>query len=292
MPLRDAMPPIPSAPPRARAWLSGCVAALCLIVVGCAARRAAPQAEAPAAAHEVADARREIEQALAERRTGVTALRGRGTLWVSSPTWDGAARVQAIVLARRPEDLRVRGYTPLSTAFDCLAAPDRFVLHLPEPGEAWTGPAEELGPATGLPLVPADLVDALFGAPFEIGDSLVVRRVESDVLEASWRLPDGSEVEARFARHPTRPQGFRLLRDGRVRVELEYGDYLLEEEGWWPRRYDLSWPEDESYFRLQLVAVELNPAFEPKSFELEPPAGTQWIRVRSADAGPPAGGKP
>lgn len=270
---------------------AGLAAGLAL-AAGCAAPRTGVEvAPAPAPAggdvHEMHRAAADVRAALQHRQANVVRLRGRGTLTVQSPDWEGASRVQAVVVARRPEDLRVRGYTPISTAFDCLTGPGQFVLHLPTEGEVWTGPAEELRAVTGLPLVPADLVDALFGIPFEVADSLRVLRADRDRVTAAWRLPDGSEVEAEFRRHPTLPERFVIRRDGKVRAELEYGDYLREPDGWWPRKYFLSWPEEGASFHLTLVAVELNPDLETGSFEFVAPEEAQWFRVRSS--GQPSG---
>ncbi len=283
---RDALPiPWNKGRPGPR-WPELRAGALALALAACApaAREPGPAAVPPGRPGE-ARALAEVRAALVARREGVQRLRGRGTLTVSSPDWEGATHLQAVVVARRPDDLRIRGYTPLSTAFDCLTDARRFVLHLPPVSEVWTGPADDLGPATGLPLVASDLVSALFALPFESEDAMQLVRADGKGIVATWRLADGSQVEGYFGRRPALPRRYVVRRDGRVRAELEYGDYLREPEGWWPRRFFLSWPEEGAYFRLTLVAVELNPELAPESFEFEPPAGVQWIRIGESGEG-------
>lgn len=223
----------------------------------------------------------EVRHSLESRRQGITSLRGRGYLWISSPQWEGAGQVNTIILARRPDDLRMRGLLPFSTVFDVVSSAERFHLHFPGEGEVWTGPPEELAPLTGLPIVPQDVIAGLFAAPLIEADELVLSEYDHGRVWVKWNLADGAEVRAEFARDPVLPREFRVVEEERLRVWLEYGDYLLEPGGWWPRDVTLHWPELETRMRIRFVEIELNPQFQPGSFEFRAPEGVQWFEVES-----------
>ena len=228
---------------------------------------------------------RKIGESLERRRSGVQALRGRGTLFISSPDWNGASRVNTIILARRPSQLRMRGLTPFSTAFDVLSGPERFYLHLPSESEVWTGPAAQLGSLTGLPIVPEDVVAALFAEPFGELRELRILRYDHSRVEVEWRLESGERAVGVFERSRMLPSELSIIRKGEKSLILKYTDYLLEPDGWWPRGIRLHWPQEHARLHVDLHEIELNPNFKEGSFEFSPPQDVQWYEYDGDEVG-------
>jgi hypothetical protein len=240
---------------------------------------------APKAELEEARLLDEVRRSLETRRGGITSLRGRGYLWITSPQWEGAGRVNTIILARRPDELRMRGLLPFSTVFDVVSGPQRFYLHFPGPAEVWTGPPEELAHLTGLPIVPRDVIAAVFAAPFVEPTGVELSSYDHTTVWVEWPFQDGVRIKGRFARDPVLPREFAVLEGGELKLRLEYGDYLLEPDGWWPRDITLRWPELETRMRISFVEIELNPKFKPGSFEFAAPDGVEWFEAQATEAG-------
>jgi hypothetical protein len=241
-------------------------------------------AEAPEGSRE-AEMLSQVRKSLESRRQGITSLRGRGYLWISSPDWGGAGQVNTIILARRPDELRMRGLLPFSTVFDVVSGPNRFYLHFPGEHEVWTGPPEELAPLTGLPILPADVIAAVFAAPFVDAEGLQLSSFDHNSIWVEWDLADGARGRGQFARSPVLPQEFLVIKNDELRVRLEYEDYLLEADGWWPRDITLRWPELETRMRIRFVEIELNPRFKPGSFEFTAPEDAEWFEAHTPESG-------
>ena len=223
----------------------------------------------------------EVRHSLETRRGGISSLRGRGYLWISSPDWQGAGQVNTIILARQPDELRMRGLLPFSTVFDVVSSADRFHIHFPGQGEVWTGPPEELAPLTGLPILPRDVIAGIFAAPLIETEGLVLSDYDQNRVWVEWSLADGARVRGEFSRGPVLPREFAVMEADKLRLSLQYDDYLLEPDGWWPRDVTLRWPELETRMRIRFVEIELNPVMKPGSFVFDAPEGVEWFEVDS-----------
>lgn len=278
--------------PRARAYPPGALAFLASLLLvatfGCAHSRQGDEVAVSSGAggektQVEAEILAEVRESLETRRVGISSLRGRGFLWISSPEWQGAGQVNTIILARRPDELRMRGLLPFSTVFDVVSSADRFHLHFPGEGEVWSGPPEELAPLTGLPILPRDVIAGMFAAPLIEAKDLVLSDYDHTRIWVEWTLNDGSRVRGEFTRDPVLPREFAIMEADQLRLRLQYDDYLLEPDGWWPRDVTLRWPELETRMRIRFVEIELNPVFKPGSFVFEAPEGVQWLEVDSGE---------
>jgi hypothetical protein len=272
--------------------LPGALAYLALVLVataaGCASSRpGATPSEGVGSGAETdpkgKELQEEVRQSLESRVQGITSLRGRGYLWISSPDWQGAGQVNTIILSRRPDELRMRGLLPFSTVFDVVSSADRFFLYFPGEGEVWAGPPEELAPLTGLPILPRDVITGIFAAPIVEAEGLTVTGSDPGRVWVEWILSGDTRVRGEFSRSPVLPREFSVLEGDRLRVRLQYDDYLLEPGGWWPRDITLRWPELETRMRIRFVEIELNPEFKPGSFVFDPPEGVEWFEVESEE---------
>ena len=107
-----------------------------------------------------------VDKARAARREQVKSLRADVVIGLASESWSGAGTCQGRVAARRPDSLRLLGYAAVATVFDATTDGDKFWLYLPMLERAITGKAEQESLLAALPIMPTEIVGALFGEPY------------------------------------------------------------------------------------------------------------------------------
>jgi hypothetical protein len=235
---------------RAGPWL---VAAL-LATSGCAGLRwREPGVPVPVA--EAARALERVQQAAEQRQS----LRARGRLELDATARD-LGRVDQIVLAERPDHLRLESHSPLGQALSFLVTDGiRYAFFDGERLESGVVDAGTLSERMGLALEPREAVEVLLAAPPAASASQAFRRGDELWIHADgWRLAlaaDG-ELAALEALDPR----------GRLRWRARYTGWRDVPGGRYPQQLSLSFPGTRVEARLHLSRVELNAALGPDRF--------------------------
>jgi hypothetical protein len=208
----------------------------------------------------------QASEALATLREGALArhsLRAKGRLEVDAPA-GGTGRVDEVVLAQRPDLLRLETLSPLGQALSFLVTDGaRYAYFDGERLESGELDARTLHERMGLALDPREAVDVLLAAPSSAGEpaqSAFRRGEELWVVQDGFRLgfaPDG-ELAALEA----------LDERGKLRWRARYAGWCDVPGGRYPLAVSLEFPGTRVEARLELSRVELNAALGPERFRL------------------------
>lgn len=198
----------------------------------------------------------------AEQRTS---LRAKGRLEVDGPA--GERRVDEIVLAQRPDQLRLESLSPLGQALSLLVTDgQRYGFFDGTRLESGELDASTLHERIGLALEPREAVELLLAAPaaasaspraaFRDGSELWV------VLDG-WRvgIDPGGELAALEALDPR----------GKLRWRARYLGWRDVPGGRYPESLSIQFPRAHVEARLRLSRVELNAALAPEHFRVPEP---------------------
>ncbi len=220
----------------------------------------------------------DLERSRAERARTVASLSADVVVSLAAPAWHGAGTCEGRLLARRPGALRLRGYAALSIVFDAATDGDRFGLYIPALGHIVVGESGQESLLTaGLPILPGEIVTALFGEPYGASDRPL--RVLSLAPETwvAWTLSDGHEVRARYRCSPVLIERAELW-SGESRVaKLEYRDYRKRKGIWWPTRIEFDWPGERGRLALEFSGVTFQVAHATEAFRITPPDGVPVV---------------
>jgi len=224
-----------------------------------------------------------VAQARSARREQVKSLRADVVIGLTSRTWSGTGTCQGRIAARRPDSLRLLGYAAVATVFDATTDGDRFWIYLPMLQRAVTGKAEEESLLVALPILPNEIVDALFGEPYGAPEA-GLRVLDVDGTKwVAWTLASGHEVRARYSGSMLL-QRAELWAGGTRTARLDYHDYRKRSGVWWPTRIDFDWPEEQGHLSLTFETVRFNEPIDDKAFRFDAPEGVQVVPVTSDEA--------
>jgi len=219
----------------------------------------------------------------AARREQVRSVRADVVIGLASRTWSGTGTCQGRIAARRPGSLRLLGYAAIATVFDATTDGDHFWIYLPMLQRAITGKAEEESLLAALPILPTEIVGALFGEPYGAPDAgLRVLDIEGTKWVA-WTLASGHEVRARYSSSMLLQRAELWAGETRT-ARLDYHDYRKRSGVWWPTRIDFDWPAERGHLSLTFDTVRFNEAIDDQAFRFEPPDGVMVVPVTSDDA--------
>ena len=224
-----------------------------------------------------------VAEARAARKEQVRSVRADVVIGLASRTWSGTGTCQGRIAARRPDSLRLLGYAAVATVFDATTDGERFWLYLPMLERAITGKAEEESLLAALPIMPTEIVAALFGEPYGAPEGGLRVLEEGGTRWIAWNLASGHEVRARYS-------GSMLLQraelwTGKTRTaRLDYHDYRKRSGVWWPTRIDFDWPEEQGHLSLTFETVRFNEPIDDKAFRFEAPEGVKVVPVTSEEA--------
>jgi len=224
-----------------------------------------------------------VQQARAERRTQVASVEADVVIGLASSAWAGAGTCQGRLAAVRPGSMRLLGYAAVATVFDATTDGDRFWLYQPMLERVITGAAAEESLLVALPILPGEIVCALFGEPYGAPESSLSAIDVEGAPWVAWKLADGHEVRARYSTGPTLLQRAELWAGARRVARLDYRDYRKRHGVWWPTRIDFDWPEEQGHLSLTFDQVRFGGAIEAKTFHFEPPPGVAVVAVSGAD---------
>jgi len=176
------------------------------------------------------------------------------------------------------------GYAAVATVFDVATDGARFQAVVPPSGTTWIGRAEDESVLVGLPILPGDVVAALFGEPYgaAVGPRRVLARGAHPWI--AWTLATGDEVRTRFDAARWLPQRAELWRNGKAEATLDYHDYRRQRGAWWPSRIQFTWPKQHGRLAMTFDRLQFNGALADSLFAPRPPAGLALVDL-SAEAG-------
>jgi len=262
--------------PRSAARALACAAFLFagFAVVPVARAGGAPRGDALVAA---------VQQARAQRRIEVASVEADVVLGLASSAWTGAGTCQGRLAAVRPGSLRLLGYAAVATVFDATTDGDRFWLYQPMFERVITGTAAEESLLVALPILPGEIVAALFGEPYGAPDSGMTAIEVEGTPWVAWTLADGHQVRARYSTGPALLQRAELWAGARRVARLDYRDYRKRHGVWWPTRIDFDWPEQQGRLSLTFEQVRFGGTIDPAKFRFEPPPGVAVVAASDAD---------
>ncbi len=222
-----------------------------------------------------------VDKARAARREQVKSLKADVVIGLESKTWSGAGTCQGRIAARRPDSLRLLGYAAVATVFDATTDGDRFWLYLPMLERAITGKAEEESLLAALPILPTEIVGALFGEPYGAPEHGLRVVDDKGTKWIAWDLSTGHEVRARYAPSSMLLQRAELWSGANRIARLDYHDYRKRSGVWWPTRIDFDWPAEQGHMSLTFDTVHFNEPIDDEAFKFQPPDGVMVVPVSS-----------
>jgi outer membrane lipoprotein-sorting protein len=225
-----------------------------------------------------------VKVARAARKEQIKSVRADVVIGLSSKSWSGAGTCQGRIAARRPDSLRLLGYAAVATVFDATTDGDHFWLYLPMLERAITGKAEEESLLAALPILPTEIVGALFGEPYGAPESGLRMLDVKGTPWVTWRLASGHEVRARYAPGSMLLQRAELWGGDTRLARLDYHDYRKRSGVWWPTRLDFDWPAEQGHLSLTFDTVRFNEKIDDSAFRFEAPDGVLVVPVSSGDA--------
>lgn len=256
---------------------------LTVVLGGCATVKV-PLAESPAP-------EAEGEALLAmwlERGEALQALQGLAKVKVKTP--QGSVTGTQVVIAARPDRLRVEALSPFGTPLLAMASDGRqLTVMLPGENLYYTGAAttENLTRFTGVPLAPTVLVDILFWQP-----PLVAFR-EISVFRTGaggWRivLKAGAERQELVFDAATRLEQVRYFSGDALQLAVDYAGF--DQAPALPRQIRLEQPPLALLASLDFSELTVNQPQPEGRFHLPPPAGSQVVSLdQTGSAAGPAG---
>jgi hypothetical protein len=226
-----------------------------------------------------------LARAEESRARALASVRSDVVIELSSPGWNATGTCQGKLAARRPAALRLVGYAAVATVFDASTDGTRFQVAVPPEGRAFVGRAEDESALVGLPVLPGDVVAALFGEPYGApsGERRVLQAGASPTV--AWTLADGHEVRTRYDGSRWLPQRAELWRAGTAVARLAYHDYRKVGGTWWPTRIDFDWPDVNAHLALTFDRPRFNGTLADSLFTPPRPAGLAVVEAEEAAGG-------
>jgi hypothetical protein len=214
------------------------------------------------------------------RSQNLLGLKGLAYVQVSAP--GKSFRVQEVILARRPADLRLESLSPLGNPQFYLATDGRE-LNLYNPGENryYRGRtnARYFSSLLPLPLDPEEIVTLLLGSfpilphsgssvHFEPQENLWILELNDSSREAVQTLgvePQSGQVS------------YTEYRLRGVTRRLSFGDFRVLSNLSFPYQIHFEAPESKTKLRVEYTDAEINPVWERGDFHLPVPRGAQII---------------
>jgi len=205
---------------------------------------------------------------VARRESGIHRLQARSRFTLDSPDLDGRVTMRGFTAFEAPDKLRVQGYGALGIdAFDLICAGRSFMLHVPSQDRTFF--EREGLDVNGVPFTvsPADIAVELFRpidwSAVEPTDIRVVLK-DADTAMFECTCDDVKRVIAVDARwHVLRRERYD---SGRLTCTTFLGGYTDIEGIPFPRRIELLYPAERTYFDMQLSRIRLNPDLNPELF--------------------------
>jgi len=210
--------------------------------------------------------------------------------------------IRGYVLARKPGALHMIGLMPIvrTTAFDMVSDGQDFKLWIPPKNRFVIGKNGVATPDTDQPMEnirPQDIYDALLIHHIDPSNEIAVlengyeilhdekgRRILQDDYELTviQKYDQGWKLERKiiFGRTDLKPhRQFIYSEDGKVVTDARYAVYKDFDGISFPSRIEITRPQEEYDFTLNMLKVEINQPLTDEQFTLAQPAGAEVIHL-------------
>jgi hypothetical protein len=210
--------------------------------------------------------------------------------------------IRGYVLARKPGALHMIGLMPIvrTTAFDMVSDGQDFKLWIPPKNRFVIGKNGVATPDTDQPMEnirPQDIYDALLIHHIDPASEIAVlengyeilhdekgRRILQDDYELTviQKYDQGWKLERKiiFGRTDLKPhRQFIYSEDGKVVTDARYAVYKDFDGISFPSRIEITRPQEEYDFTLNMLKVEINQPLTDEQFTLAQPAGAEVIHL-------------
>ena len=210
--------------------------------------------------------------------------------------------IRGYVLARKPGALHMIGLMPIvrTTAFDMVSDGQDFKLWVPSKNRFVIGKNGVATPDTDQPMEnirPQDIYDALLIHHIDPSNEIAVlengyeilhdekgRRILQDDYELTviQKYDQGWKLERKiiFGRTDLKPhRQFIYSEDGKVVTDARYAVYKDFDGISFPSRIEITRPQEEYDFTLNMLKVEINQPLTDEQFTLAQPAGAEVIHL-------------
>ncbi len=251
------------------------VLAAVVALTGCTARPAPPPAREPTGPlPEAAD----IRAAVAARRTALRGLRAWARLQYESP--EEAHRAKQLLVAERPDRLRLEVFSPFGTVFVLTAADGALAAYDRDSATVYRGTdsADNLRRYTDVALPVQGAVDLLLGTPPLDPAAVSTVSVDGNAIRLRADRRDGAEViwlspELDPLRYETQDA------DGRVRLRATFGGWTAIDGVRVPTQVGFEMPASQRRLAVTLRDIEVNPSLPATVFALVTPADSREVQL-------------
>ena len=249
------------------------VLATAVALAGCSTRPA-PAPPAAAAAPVEASA---IVAADAARREALRSLRAWARLAYQSP--DESRRAKQLLVAERPDRLRMEIFSPFGAVFVLAAADGSLAAYDRGASTVYRGnaSADNLRRYTQMDLPVAGAVDLLLGTPPIDAASPGVVSLDNGAIEL-WRAARGGGAHVVWYAPDLLPLRYEEQDgDGRVRLRAAYDGYTTVDGVAVATQLHIELPLSQQRIDVTLSEVEVNPVLADGVFALQTPAGSAVV---------------
>lgn len=210
--------------------------------------------------------------------------------------------IRGYVLARKPAMLHMIGLLPIvrTTAFDMVSDGQEFKLWIPPKNRFVIGNNEMETRNPDQPMEnirPKDIYDALLIRPIDPQSEIAVLENGDEILhdakghrvlqedyelvvirkdEAGWRLAR----KIVFSRTDLLPHRQYIYdKQGNLSTDARYADYKDWDGVSFPARIEISRPQEEYDFTLNMLKLEINKPLRDDQFALQQPPGAEVVRL-------------
>lgn len=214
--------------------------------------------------------------AVAARREAIHSLRTLARLAYESP--EESHRARQLILAARPDRLRMELFSPFGTVFVLTTLESRLAAYSRGERTVYRGAASahnlERYASVALPVATA--VDLLMGTPpLRSGGTTVVSRDEG--YTRLWQ-DCGTQVRVAWFGAALEPVRYEELdREGRTLVRARFSDYAETGGVRLPMQLTLELPPTRSRVDITLDEPEVNPRLADAQFVLDTPPGSREV---------------
>ncbi|MGD9763651.1 MAG: outer membrane lipoprotein carrier protein LolA [Candidatus Binatia bacterium] len=247
-------------------------------LTGCTARPTPrPATGLPAA---LPDAR-EIRAALAERRSALHGLRAWAGLDYTSP--EESRRAKQLLVAERPDRLRLEVFSPLGAVFVLTAADGALAAYDRSASTVYRGAAsaENLRRYAQVDLPVPLAVDLMLGTPPLDPTATADVTADDGAIRLRADRHDGAQVIwLSPALDPLRYET--QDRDGRVVLRTTFEGWTAVDGARVPSEVSLEMPALQRSLLIELRDIEVNPVLPPALFALQTPSNSREVRLDGA----------
>jgi hypothetical protein len=223
----------------------------------------------------------ELRAVIAGQRAAVHGLRTAARVHLESPEGSGSA--QQVLVASRPDRLRVEVLSPFGSVFVLATSGGQLAAYVREENRVYRGraTAANLAHYAQIELSVSDLVDLLLGLPpqRQEGFGAVFVDAAAQIVRLRQQTPEGAQVVA-FTGDPLRPVAVEERgADDHLAWGAAFDRHAFVDGVWLPLWVSLWQPAQQRRITMTFDEPELNPELPASVFTLDAPPGSEEVRL-------------